>query len=79
MALTDTLVAEIKFLALFNLESNQEGVKVHGSADPQLIAAAERLFDKGVITQKDGGYLTDLGVELAEHVQRALIILQGPK
>jgi hypothetical protein len=32
-----------------------------------------------VITQKDGGYLTDLGVELAEHVQRALIILQGPK
>ncbi len=79
MALTDALVAENKFLALFNLESHQEGVKVHGSADPQLIAAAERLFDKGVITQKDGGYLTDLGVELAEHVQRALIILQGPK
>ena len=79
MALTDALVAEIKFLALFNLESQQEGVKVHGNADPQLIAAAERLFDKGVITQKDGGYLTDLGVELTEHVQRALIILHSPK
>lgn len=77
MALTEALVAEIKFLSLFNLESLQEGVKVHGNADPQLIEAAKRLHQKGIITQTDGGYLTDLGVELAEHTQRALTILQA--
>lgn len=77
MLLTDELVAEIKFLSLFNLESVQEGVKVHGNADPDLINAAKRLFDKGLITQNDGGYLTDLGIEVAEHAQRMLTILKS--
>lgn len=75
MLLTDELVAEIKFLSLFNLESVQEGVKVHGNADPHLINAAQRLFEKGLITQHDGGYLTDLGIEVAEHAQKMLTIL----
>ena len=77
MQLTDELVAEIKFLSLFNLASHQEGVKVHGNADPGLIAAAKRLFDKGLVTQFDGGYLTDLGVEAAEHAERLLTVLQS--
>lgn len=75
MLFTDEMVAEIRFLTLFNLSSIQEGVKVHGNADPNLIAAAVRLFHKGLITQSDGGYLTDLGVEAAEHAQRMLSIL----
>lgn len=75
MLFNDELVAEIRFLSLFNLASAQEGVKVHGNADPALIEAARRLFDKGLISQADGGYLTDLGIEAAEHVQRALAIL----
>ena len=77
MQLTDELVAEIKFLSLFNLASHQEGVKVHGNADPELIAAAKRLFDKGLVSQSDGGYLTDLGVEAAEQAQKMLTILQS--
>lgn len=76
MLLTDEMVAEIRFLSLFNLASQQEGVKVHGNADPIMIAAAERLFDKGLITQHDGGYLTDLGIEAAEHAQKMLIVLK---
>jgi len=40
-----------------------------------MIAAAKRLFDKGLISQNDGGYLTDLGVETAEHAQKMLTIL----
>lgn len=75
MQLTDELVSEIRFLTLFNLTSNQEGIKVHGNADPKLIAAAERLFDKGLISQADGGYLTDLGIEVAEHAEKMLTIL----
>jgi uncharacterized protein (TIGR02647 family) len=77
MALNNELIAEIRLLSLFKLDSIQEGVKVHGNADPEMIAAAQRLFDKHIITQHDGGYLTDLGIELAEHVQKALIILQA--
>ena len=77
MLLTDELVAEIKFLSLFNLASHQEGIKVHGNADPELIASAKRLFDKGLISQIDGGYLTDLGVEAAEQAQKMLTILQS--
>lgn len=77
MLISEELNAEIRLLSLFNLSSVQEGVKVHGNADPHLIAAAQRLFSKGIITQNDGGYLTDLGIELTEHLQRALIILQA--
>lgn len=77
MQLTDELVAEIKFLSLFNLATHQEGVKVHHNADPDMIGAAKRLFDKKLVTQVDGGYLTDLGVEAAEQAQRMLTILQS--
>lgn len=75
MRLTDEIVAEIHLLSLFNLASHQEGIKVHHDAEPELIAAAKRLHSKGMITQSDGGYLTDLGVEAAEHAQRMLTIL----
>jgi len=77
MRLTDDLVAEIHLLSLFNLASHQEGVKVHHDADPHLIEAAKRLFAKGLTTRADGGYLTDLGVEVAEHAQRMLTILKA--
>ena len=74
MALTQELIEEINLLALFNLSSIQEGLKVHSHTNPQA-AAAQRLFEKGIITQHDGGYLTDLGVEVAEHTQKMLTIL----
>ena len=77
MRLNDEIVAEIRFLSLFNLSSVQEGVKVHHNAEPALIAAALRLFNKGIITQDDGGYLTDLGIEAAEHADHLLNILDA--
>jgi len=75
MALTVELIEEIKILTHFNLTSIQEGIKVHGSANPEAISAAKRLFDKGLISQDDGGYLTDSGIEAAEHAQAVLRIL----
>ena len=42
---------------------------MHNDARAELVAAAERLHDKGLTTQKDGGYLTDLGRKAAEHSQ----------
>ena len=75
MSLTPELVAELEILALFNLGNTQEGLKVHHVAAPTAIAAAKRLFEKGLTTQVDGGYLTSLGLEAAEHAQSLLTIL----
>ncbi len=69
MSLTPDLLDELELLNLFDLNSTQGGLKVHQDADQRKITAAKRLFDKGITTQIDGGYLTDRGVETAEHVQ----------
>ena len=75
MSYTPELVAELEILALFNLGSSQEGLKVHQTAAPTAIAAAKRLHAKGLIDQPDGGYLTSLGRDAAEHAQGLLTIL----
>jgi len=72
------LVEEINILIQFNLSTSQEGIKVHSDAEPSLIAATKRLFDKGFITQSDGGYLTSLGREAAEHAQSLHQVLTAP-
>jgi len=68
-------VAELNVLCQFNLENLQEGLKVHHSADAATIAAFERLHQKGLTSQPDGGYLTSLGRDAAEHAQTLLTIL----
>ena len=75
MSYTPELVAELEILALFNLGSTQEGLKIHQTAAPQAIAAAKRLYEKELITLPDGGYLTSLGRDAAEHAQSLLTIL----
>ena len=66
---------ELNVLTLFNLANHQEGIKVHHSAETSKIDATQRLHDKGLITQVDGGYLTDIGVDAAQHAQSLLLIL----
>mgnify|MGYP000223316014 CR=1 FL=1 len=75
MPISSDLVEEITILTRYNQASTQAGIKVHDTAQPGSIAAVKRLFDKGLISRDDGGYLTDLGIETAEHIQRALTIL----
>ena len=45
------------------------------TADAEVIAAVQRLHAKGLITQIDGGYLTSLGRDAAEHAQTTLGLL----
>jgi len=59
------------------LESSQQGIKVHSKANRDQIEAVQRLYDKGLVTQIDGGYLTDLGRKAAEHAQ-ALVLMLAP-
>lgn len=77
MAYTPEQLDELNVLVLFDLMNHQEGIKIHSSAAPSAIAAAQRLFDKGLITQPDGGYLTNLGVEAAEFAQTLFNILSA--
>lgn len=76
MPYTTEIINELKILTHYNLDTSQEGIKVHSSADPEMIAAAQRLFEKGLVSQADGGYLTSLGRTAAEHTQNALRILE---
>jgi len=75
MTFTPELIAELEILALYNLNNHQEGLKVHNNANPRAQRAITRLYDKGLVTQADGGYLTSLGVDAAEHAQALLTIL----
>ena len=75
MSYTSERVDELNVLVLFDLLNHQEGIKVHTSAAPSAIAATKRLYDKGLITQEDGGYLTNLGLDAAENAQTLLTIL----
>lgn len=77
MSYTPDLVAELEILRLFNLENTLEGLKVHQSAVPSAIDAAQRLHAKGLTSQPDGGYLTSLGRDAAEHAQSLLTILSA--
>ena len=75
MPYTQDVVDEINILVRYNLSTTQEGIKVHKTAAPELIAATKRLYDKGLVTQEDGGYLTNLGYEAAEQAQMVLNLL----
>jgi uncharacterized protein (TIGR02647 family) len=69
MTFTPEMIAELNLLLKFPMKSLMQGLKIHHDAEPEVIAAAKRLHDKGIVTLPDGGYLTDLGYDLAEHAQ----------
>ena len=69
------ILEELNILARYNLHTTQEGIKIHSCASPSVITATQRLFDKGLISQVDGGYLTPLGRTAAEHAQNLLQII----
>lgn len=79
MIFTPELVEELEILSHYNLTTTLEGVKVHKTAAPAVIAATRRLHEKGLITQADGGYLTTLGLEAATHAQQMLTILTSAR
>ena len=55
MQFDQTMIDEFTLLAKFPRESKMQGIKLHSDAEPALLSAAQRLFDKGVIDSPDGG------------------------
>lgn len=71
-------LAELNLLLQFPSISTQEGIKVHAhTAAPETVNAAEALYEKGLISQKDGGYLTPFGCEAVEFTQKLQSMLAG--
>lgn len=62
-------IEELNLLLQFDSSSMDRGIKVHSSAREEVIYACQSLYAKGLITQPDGGYLTDEGVEALTHAQ----------
>lgn len=77
MLIPPEMLEELNILMMFDLTTTLAGIKVHSNATPEAIAAAERLFNKGLLTQVDGGYLTTLGHEAAQHAQSAIQLLRA--
>lgn len=69
MQFNQELTDELNLILKFPDKSLMQGIKIHQDADPSNVGAAQRLFEKGIVTRPDGGYLTDLGHDLAEHAQ----------
>ena len=76
MSFTQQQIDELDVLIRYRLDTTMEGIKIHHTASPRIIEAAERLYEKGLITQVDGGYL---GRETAEHARALLLLLATPQ
>ncbi len=75
MMIDTNMTDEMELLLKFDPDSMQHGLKVHSDAAPETIAAARRLNEKQLIDQPDGGFLTSLGHEAAEHIRAVHQIL----
>ncbi|MFB9133780.1 TIGR02647 family protein [Vibrio olivae] len=75
MKFTAEHLSELNLLLQFDLRSSATGIKVHSDADSDIQQAVTRLFNKGLCTAPDGGYLTDEGIVIAEHTDKILHVL----
>ncbi|VAW78081.1 hypothetical protein MNBD_GAMMA15-1114 [hydrothermal vent metagenome] len=79
MHYTEEQTAELNILIFYSVKTNDQGIKIHSTAPSEKIAAVQRLFEKGLVTHKDGGYLTELGLKAAEHAQSLILMLAPHK
>jgi uncharacterized protein (TIGR02647 family) len=70
MSFDQGMMDELNLLLKFPTESLLQGLKIHNDASQSIVNAAERLYAKGMITQPDGGYLTDLGIDIADQIRK---------
>ena len=77
MNLDSELINELSLLRRFSM-GGAVAMNVQDNPDPAVIAAAQRMFAKGLITTSDGGQLTDSGQEAVGHMERLLNLLDPP-
>jgi len=77
MHIDPELINELNLLRRFSM-GGPVAMNVHDNPDPAVIAAAERMFEKGLISTAEGGQLTDSGHEAIEHMERLFNLLDPP-
>ncbi len=77
MHIDPELIDELNLLRRFGM-GGPVAMKVHDNPDPAVIAAAERMYEKGLISAADSGQLTDSGREAIEHMDRLFNLLDPP-
>jgi uncharacterized protein (TIGR02647 family) len=77
MHIDPELIDELNLLRRFSM-GGPVAMNVHDNPDPAVIAAAERMFEKGLISTAEGGQLTDTGREAIEHMERLFNLLDPP-
>ena len=77
MHLDPELIDEINLLRRFGM-GGPVAMDVHDNPDPAVTAAAARMHEKGLITEADGGKLTDSGREAVQHLDSLLNLLDPP-
>lgn len=76
MPFNASTVEELNLLLQFHSATMSNGIKVHSDARAEVIAASRSLYDKGLLSQHDGGYLTDAGIEALAHAQSLAGLLE---
>lgn len=77
MKFTPEYISELNLLLQFDISSAATGIKVHNDASEEIQSAVQRLYTKGLCTLPDGGYLTDEGIEMAEHADKIIRVLSS--
>ncbi|MBU2862715.1 TIGR02647 family protein [Reinekea marina] len=69
MSLSAEKLDEINLLLQFPSDTIMAGLKIHSDAESNVQQAAKRLYEKGFTDSPDGGYLTDAGIEILNHIK----------
>ncbi len=77
MHIDPELIDELNLLRRFSM-GGPVAMDLHDNPDAAIVAAAGRMYEKRLITQSDGGKLTDKGREAIEHMERLFNLLDPP-
>ena len=77
MHLDSELIDEITLLKRFSM-GGPVAMDLQDNTDPAMLAAAKRMFEKGLISEQDGGRLTESGDAAVEHLNGLLAYLSPP-
>ncbi len=78
MHLDPELIEELSLLRRISQDSSLDVANLRSSSDPGVSAAADRLVEKGILSQTGDAQLTESGVEAADHMNRLFNLLSPP-
>ena len=74
--ISNDFIEKLKILACFEPQNLSQGIKLRSDMDDNTRQAAAFLYQQGLISEVDGGYLTPFGIMMVEHLQHLLVALK---